>query len=102
MDSEHTTKRLSRAGLSCLFLLAVSVPCVSQQSAADPLQLQRSGVAEIDRFLEHIRSTGDAANAGQMLALAQAELQASDAGFVQRRDFGNAAWSAIKLGDIQR
>jgi len=102
MDSEHTAIRLFRAAASSLILLALSVPCVSQQPGDDPLQLQQSGVAEIDRFLKHFRSTGDAASVRNLLESAQGKLQASDALFEQRRDFGNAAWSAIKLGIVQR
>jgi CHAT domain-containing protein len=82
--------------------MAISVSCVSQQPAGDALQLQRSGVAEIDRWLEHVRSTGDATNVRNALASAQAVLETSDTLFEQRQDFGDAAWSAIKLGDIQR
>jgi CHAT domain-containing protein len=101
MDSGHTPRRLFRAAASCVFLLAASVRCFSQQQGDDPLQLQRNGVAEIDRWLDHVRTTGDAASVSQVLALAQVELKTSDALFEQRRDFGNAAWSVIKLGDIQ-
>jgi CHAT domain-containing protein len=102
MDSRNALRRFFRAAVSCLFALAVSLPCVSQQPGADPLQLQKSGLAEIDRWLEHVRSTGDAESVRNLLESAQGKLQAAYALFIQRRDFSNAAWSAIKLGDIQR
>ncbi|MGA9669826.1 MAG: CHAT domain-containing protein [Terracidiphilus sp.] len=102
MDSGHTIRRLFRAAASCLFVLAMGAPCVSQQPVADPLQLQRSAVAKLDRWLESVRTTGDAASARNLLTSAQSELQTSNVVFVQRRDFGNAAWGTIKLGDAQR
>jgi CHAT domain-containing protein len=102
MDSEHTTKRLFRAVLSCLFALAVCVPCVPQQPGDDPLQLQRIGLAKIASWQEHVRSTGEAASVRELLAEARAAFEVSVAVFIQRRDFSNAAWGTINLGNTLR
>src|ERR1700742_4834997 len=87
MGSDSTPRRWFRAVLSSLCLTAVSVPCVSQQAAGDAFQLQRNGIAAIDRWLEHVRRTGDATDVRNALASAQAMLETSDTLFEQRRDF---------------
>src|SRR5580698_5375488 len=102
MDSEHTTKRLFRAVLSCLFALAVCVPCVPQQPGDDPLQLQRIGLAKIASWQEHVRSTGEAASVRELLVEARAAFEVSVAVFIQRSDFSNAAWGTINLGNTLR
>jgi len=102
MDSESTARRWFRAAASCLFVLALRVPCFSQQPGDDPLQLQWSAAAKIASWQEHVRSTGDAASVRNLLAAAESELQASNVEFVQRRDFSNAAFGTIELGDTQR
>jgi CHAT domain-containing protein len=86
----------------CLFVLAAP----SQQSFAqlgnDPQQLQKSGIARIDRWTDHVRRTGDSKSMLSELASAQSELKASYDLFLKRQDFAGASWSAFKMGDIQR
>jgi len=86
----------------CLFVLAAP----SQQSFAqlgnDPQQLQKSGIARIDRWTDHVRRTGDSKSQLSELASAQSELKASYDLFLKRQDFAGASWSAFKMGDIQR
>ena len=100
MHSVLGTRWLGRAFLAGV--LACAVPQVPAQANLDPVQLQKSGMALIDRWLDHVRATGDAASTRSDLGTAQEQLKASYALFAQRGDFGGALVSAIKLGDIQR
>jgi len=85
-----------------LWILSLPAPGVVAQVQDNPVQLQKNGIALIDRWLDHVRSTGDAVSTRRDLASAQTQLQASYMLFAQRGDAGGALWSAIKLGDIQR
>src|SRR5580704_1595118 len=102
------SKRKFRAGrLSCLvplclFVLAAPSQQCFAQLGNDPQQLQKSGIVRIDRWMDHVRRTGDAESMLSELAAAQSELKASYDLFLQRQDLAGASWSASKLGDIQR
>jgi CHAT domain-containing protein len=72
------------------------------QTYRDPTQLQNSGIARIDHWIDHVRRTGDAKSTVSELATAQAELKASFDIFAQRQDYSGAALSAIKIAHIQR
>lgn len=100
MDSGLGSRWFSHALLSCV--IALAAPPIIAQGSADPIQLQKNAIALIDRWLNHARSTGDVASTRSDLATAQVELQASALLFLQRGDSADAAWSAIKLGDIHR
>jgi CHAT domain-containing protein/tetratricopeptide (TPR) repeat protein len=102
MESGPTTRRLFCPALLCLLALTAALGPACAQVNGDPLQLQKSGIARIDHWLDHVRSTGDAVNTRNELATAQVELQTSYVLFMQRQDPAGAVWSAIKLGDIQR
>jgi CHAT domain-containing protein len=86
----------------CLLMLATAPRHTFAQSNIDPIQLQKTAIALIDHWLDHVRTTGDAASTRNELAIAQTALQASYVQFLQRQDAADAALSAIKLGDIQR
>jgi hypothetical protein len=102
MESGSATRRLFHLALLCLLVSAAAGGPACAQVNGDPLQLQKSGIAKIDHWLDHVRTTGDAASTRNELATAQVELQTSYVLFTQRQDPAGAAWSAIKLGDIQR
>jgi CHAT domain-containing protein/tetratricopeptide (TPR) repeat protein len=102
MESGPTTRRLFHLVLLCVLALATSPGPACAQVNGDPLQLQKSGIARIDHWLDHVRTTGDAVSTRDELATAQVELQTSYVLFIQRQDPAGAVWSAIKLGDIQR
>ena len=102
MDSKPVLVRPFQVALLCLLVLATSAERALARSAADPVELQRNGIAKIDRWLDHVLSTGDAATTQNDLAEAQVDLQTSYTVFVERQDPGSAAWSSIKLADIQR
>ena len=70
------------------------------QLSNDPQQLQKSGVAKIDHWMDYVRRTGDAKSTVNELEAAQSELQASHDLFIKRQDFAGASLSAIKMGDI--
>lgn len=102
MDSKPVFVRPFQVALVCLLALATAANRALAQSAADPVELQRSAIAKIDRWLDHALSTGDAATTQSDLAAAQVDLQTSYTLFLGRQDLGGAAWSSIKLADIQR
>ena len=102
MESGSTTRRLFYLALLCLLAFTAPLGPACAQVNGDPLLLQRSGIARIDHWLDHVRTTGDAASTRDELATAQLELQTSYVLFLQRQDPAGAVWSAIKLGDIQR
>ncbi len=102
MESGPTTRRLFFLTLLGLLALAAAPRPACAQVSGDPLQLQKSGISRIDHGLDHVRTTGDAVSTRDELATAQVELQTSYVLFTQRQDPAGAAWSAIKLGDIQR
>ncbi len=102
MKSGPATRRLFHVALSCVFALCAAPLQGYAQANADPAQLQNSGIARIDHWLNNVRTTGDPASTRNELAAAQIELQASYLLFSQRQEPARAAWSAIKLGDIQR
>lgn len=86
----------------CLFVLATASPLSFAQVGNDPFQLQKSGIAKVNHWMDYVRRTGDAKSMLSELAAAQSELRASYDLFLQRQDFAGASWSAIKMGDIQR
>jgi CHAT domain-containing protein len=100
MNTTTPTKTLAHSMLLCLLLLA-ALALVAQQSA-DPLQLQKDGIAKVDHWLDYVRRTGDARSTASELAMAQAELKASFDMFAQRQDYSDAALSALKIAHIQR
>lgn len=102
MESGPTTRGLLILVLVCVLVLLTPLQQAFAQANSNPLQLQQSGIARIEHWLNYVRSTGDAASTRNDLALAQVELQTSAVLFLQRGDSADAAWSAIKLGDIQR
>lgn len=68
----------------------------------DAAQLQRQGIARIDRYVDQFRRTGDLASLKPELEQAERELTRSSQLSVAAGDFASAAYSRIKLGDIQR
>ena len=93
---------LSRGIWLCLLTLCtIAQPSFSQVSG-NPKQLQQDGVARVDRWLTHVRQTGDASGTVSDLTIAYNELKVSLDLFVQQKDFADASWSAIKMGDILR
>jgi CHAT domain-containing protein/tetratricopeptide (TPR) repeat protein len=101
MNSRGLTKRVFCLLLLCLFHSVTG----AQRSFAqnnDPQQLQKSGVARIDRWMDYVRRTGDATSTVSELATANSELKASFDLFLQRKDFAGASWSEIKMADIRR
>ncbi len=102
MELGPATRRLFYVALLCLLALTVAPRPACAQANADPAQLQNSGVARLDHWLNHVRATGDAVTTRNELMAAQNELQASYLLFAQRQEPARAAWSAVKLGDIQR
>jgi hypothetical protein len=102
MDYKHGFNRPLQVALLCLLILATEAGQAPAQPAADPVELQRNAISRIDRWLDHVLSTGDAASTQSDLAAAQVGLQTSYSLFLARHDLGDAAWSGIKLGDIQR
>jgi CHAT domain-containing protein len=83
-------------------VLALSLQVVFAYPADDPKVLQKQGIKRIDQYTDHFRRTGDQTSLLPELQEAQSELKASYDGFLARRDFAAAAWSVIKLGDIER
>ena len=75
MNTTRPTKTLAHSILLCLLLLA-ALALIAQQSA-DPLQLQKDGIAKVDHWLDYVRRTGDARSTLSELAAAHAELKAS-------------------------
>jgi CHAT domain-containing protein len=102
MELGPATRRLFHVALFCLLVLPAAPRWAWAQANTDPIQLQNSGIAQLDHWLNHTRTTGDAATTRNELAAAQVQLQASYLLFAQRQEPARAAWSAIKLGDIQR
>src|ERR1700730_13706388 len=102
MKTQSPTRRRSLGGLGGLFVLAATLRPALGQPSNDPQQLQKSGIAKIDHFMDYARRTGDAKSTLGELATAQSELKASYDIFLKQQDFAGASWSAIKMGDIQR
>jgi CHAT domain-containing protein len=102
MDSGLTTRPFYSLALLCVLALITAPQSSSAQSASDPLQLQKDAIARIDRWLDYVRSTGDAVGTRNELAAAQTELQGSVILFAARHDAAGATLSLIKLGDILR
>ena len=101
MNTQSTTRRVFGV-LGCLFVLAATLQPVFGQPSNDPQQLQKSGIAKIDHWLDYARRTGDAKSTVSELAAAQLELKASYELFLKQQDFASASLSAIKIADIQR
>ena len=101
MNTQGTTRRVFGV-LGCLFVLAATLQPVFGQPINDPQQLQKSGIAKIDHWMDYARRTGDAKSTVSELAAAQLELKASYELFLKRQDFASASLSAIKIADIQR
>jgi len=102
MNSQGSTRRRAFRVLGCLFALAATLQPAFGQASNDPQQLQKSGIAKIDHFMDYARRTGDAKSTLGELATAQSELKASYDIFLKQQDFAGASWSAIKMGDIHR
>ena len=102
MELGPATRRLFHAALFCLLALPAASRVTYAQANNDVVQLQNEGIALIDHWLNHTRTTGDAVTTRNELLKAQLQLRASYLLFVQHQEPGRAAWSAIKLGDIQR
>jgi tetratricopeptide (TPR) repeat protein len=85
-----------------MFVLAAMSQSGLGQPGNDPLQLQKSGIAKIDHWMDYARRTGDAKSTLGELGEAQLELKASYDIFQKQQNFAGASWSAIKVGDIQR
>ncbi len=88
--------------LWCLVVLTAAFRPAFGQPGNDPQQLQKSGIAKIDHWMDYARRTGDAKSTFSELATAQSELKASYDLFLKQQDFAGASLSAIKMGDIQR
>jgi CHAT domain-containing protein len=84
--------------LSILFAISRPGFC---QPAADPHQLQKSGISRIEHWVDTTRRTGDASAVSELVE-AQAELQTSFEVFMRSGDASNASLSAIKVGDVKR
>src|SRR5215469_18004995 len=68
---------LSRGIWLCLLsLCTIAQPSFSQVSG-NPKQLQQDGVARVDRWITHVRQTGDASGTVSDLAIAYNELKVS-------------------------
>src|SRR3984893_543130 len=93
---------VARCVVLCLFSLTTAARPAFGQQSNDPQQLQQSGIAKIDHWMDYARRTGDANTTVHELAAAQAELKASYDLFMKGQDFAAASWSAIKMGDIER
>jgi len=89
-------------GLLWYCLVVAATFQVFGQSSNDPRQLQESGIAKIDHWIDYVRRTGDAKSSLFELQAAQSELEASRDLFLKQQDFAGAPLSAIRLGDIQR
>jgi len=92
----------ARRLLWCAFALATTLQPALGQPSNDPQQLQKSGIAKIDHWMDYVRRTGDARSTVNELAAAQSELKASYDLFLKRQDFAGASWSAFKMAEIQR
>ena len=66
------------------------------QPGNDPQQLQKSGIAKIDHWMDYARRTGDAKSTFSELATAQSELKASYDLFLKQQDFAGASLSAVR------
>ena len=102
MDTKHGFNQPFHFALLCLIALAMESVHAFAQPATGPVELQRNAIATIGRWLDHVLGTGDAETTQSDLKAAQADLQTSYSLFLARQDLGSAAWSGIKLGDIQR
>ena len=87
---------------ACLLASVMNPACIFAQPADNPLELQQSAVARLDQWLNTVLKTGDASSAQTELVLVKHDLQTSYSGFMAKQDSANAAWNAIKLGDIER
>ena len=88
--------------LFCLFFFATSATAIFAQSGSNPQQLQKQGIAKIDHWMDYVGRTGDAKSTISELTSAESDLKSSHGLFLNRQDFAGAAWSAIKIADIQR
>jgi CHAT domain-containing protein len=95
-------KLLSRPVRLWLLILCTAAQPAFCQLRSDPKQLQQDGIATIERWRGYVSRTGNAKGTVSDLTTAYKELQASVDLFVERNDFADAAWSAIKMGDILR
>ncbi len=102
MNSRLATRTLHHGLAVCLLASLMTPACVFAQSSDDPVRLQQSAVARLDQWLNTVLKTGDASSAQTELVLVKHDLQTSYSDFRARQDSANAAWNAIKLGDIER
>ena len=102
MNTQGPTRQRVFGVLGCLFVLTATLQPVFGQPGNDPQQLQKSGIAKTDHWMDYARRTGDAKSTVSELAAAQLELKASYELFLKQQDFAGASLSAIKIGDIQR
>jgi len=85
-----------------LLVVGTSTELASAQSRSRAQLLQAKGIAEIDHWMDYVRRTGDARSTVAELTSAESDLRSSYDFFLNNRDFGDAAWSAVKLGEIRR
>jgi len=86
----------------CLFIIGTSANTILAQNSSRAQRLQAEGIAKLDHWMDQKRTTGDANSALIELAAAERDLKSSFDLFVQDQNFAGAAWSAIRLADIQR
>lgn len=96
------TSQIPRILLFCLFLITTSAGAIFAQNSSSPQELQKEGIAKIDHWTDHVRRTGDAQSTVYELASAESDLKTSYTFFMNGQDFAGAAWSTIKIADIQR
>lgn len=92
----------ARRVLCHVLVLAAMLQAVFGESRNDPRQLQQSGMARIDHWIDYVRRTGDAKSTIYELESAQSELRASYDLFLKQQDSAGASLSAIKMAEIQR
>jgi CHAT domain-containing protein/tetratricopeptide (TPR) repeat protein len=88
-------------GLACLLVLAVIPPALAQHDDRAS-GLQSDALARLNRWRDYVRRTGDAQSTISELSMAQAESSAALNRFLQIKDYGDAAWSAINLAEVLR
>ena len=102
MNSQGLARQFCYIVLLLPSILSFSTQPVFAQQGNDPLQLQKSGTAKLDHWMDYARRTGDAKSTVYELSAAQSDLKACYDLFMARQDFAGASLSAIKIGDIQK
>ena len=101
MNHRDPTSRFFRIVILCLFALGISARAILAQNSSHAQNLQAEGIAKLDQWMDHKRSTGDASNLNELSA-AESDLKSSFDLFMQDQNLPGAAWSAIRLADISR